>query len=170
MKKKEPQESTPSATPPTEHTPTPTEVTQLRTERDDLIDHLQRLQAEFDNYRKRIEREQEETRTYAANDLLHDILQISDAYDLALEHLPKDLHQDVYQGLLLVKDQLHKIINNNNLEIMQTDGEQFNPQFHEAIMTVDNNDQPKGTITQTFQRGYLRDGKVFRAAKVSVTK
>jgi len=139
----------------------------------ELVSHLQRLQAEFDNYRKRVQREQEERKDAANEQVLRDVLPIVDNIDLALHHAQQDggnaAAGDMLSGLVMIRDQCNALLERYGAESMASDGAQFNPTHHEALMTIDDAGK-KNTVIQTFQRGYLMNGKVLRPAKVSVAK
>jgi molecular chaperone GrpE len=144
-----------------------------RDEKQELIDHIQRLQAEFDNYRRRVEREQGEAREQAGERLLRELLPIIDNFELALKHA-KDEHghvkgEDLLTGSLMIRDQLHALLEHQGITEIPAEGK-FDPRQHEALMMVDQQGAERGKIIQTFQRGYMRNGKMFRPAKVSVAK
>jgi molecular chaperone GrpE len=149
------------------------EVAALKAERDDLVGQLQRLQAEFNNYRTRIEREQRESKAAASDHLLHELLPISDSLTLALEHA-KDgdgavKGDELLSGLLMINEQFEQLIDHEGLTKIATEGK-FDPKLHEAIATIDTPDTEKGTIVRVFQRGWTRGERVFRPAKVGVAK
>ena len=157
-----------------EPAPEPVEQTEEpRDEKQELISHLQRLQAEFDNYRRRVERDQTEHREQASERLLKELLPIIDNFDLALKHA-KDEHghvkgEDLLAGNVMIHDQLKALLEHQGITEMKAEGK-FDPRQHEALMMVDHAGAERGTILQVYQRGYLRGAKVFRPAKVSVAK
>lgn len=150
------------------------EIPEQPDEKQELVNHLQRLQAEFDNYRKRIQREQEENKHAANEKLLRELLPIIDNLHLAVLHA-KDgdgniKGEDLLSGVIMINDQLHQFLEHHGIESMQTENERFDPYKHEALTTVQQEGVEKGTILQTYQRGYTRGGRVFRPAKVSVAR
>jgi molecular chaperone GrpE len=150
----------------------PTELEKLREENADLIDQLQRLQAEFINYRNRIEKEQSENKDAASDKLIKEFLPISDNLHLALQHA-KDSEgnikgEDLLTGLIMINEQMKQLLEHQGLEEIQA--ETFDPYKHEAVTQAHQEGAAKGAILQTYQRGYLKGGKVFRPAKVSVAK
>lgn len=151
----------------------PQQLERLKAEKQELLDHLQRLQAEFDNFRKRIEREQQEHKAAAADTLLRDLLPVMDNFHLALGHAKdgegKIRGDELLAGIILVKDQLQHLLADHGVEELLTTGT-FDPAKHEALMTVQQDGVKTGTIIQTFQRGYMRSGKIMRPAKVSVAR
>jgi molecular chaperone GrpE len=147
---------------------------QLVHEKQDFLDQLQRLQAEFNNYRMRVQREQEESRNAAGEKLLREFIPVIDNLQLALLHA-KDADgnikgQDLLTGVIMINEQIRQMLEHQGLEEIATDGEKFDPHKHEAVTTVPDSGAERGKILQTYQRGYLRNGKVFRAAKVSVAR
>jgi molecular chaperone GrpE len=147
---------------------------QLELEKQDFLDQLQRLQAEFHNYRMRVHKEQEEMRAAASEKLLKEFIPIIDNLSLALLHA-KDgsgnvKGEDLLTGLIMINEQMKQLLEHQGLEEIATEGERFDPHKHEAVTIVAHEGAERGKILQTYQRGYLRNGKVFRAAKVSVAK
>jgi molecular chaperone GrpE len=154
------------------------DVARLSSEKSELVDQLQRLQAEFNNYRARVEREAAQAKEVAADKLLDEFLTINDNLTLALTHAKDEQGktaqgkingEDLLQGLLLIKDQMHQLIEHQGISEIPEDGA-FNPHMHEALMIVAKDGVTRGQIVQTFQRGYKRGERVIRAAKVSVAK
>jgi molecular chaperone GrpE len=140
-------------------------------EHQELIGHLQRLQAEFDNYRKRVEREQQEARRGASEHLLRELLSIQDNLDLAITHA-KDEHghikgEDLLTGVLAIKQHVQQLLEHQGVAEIPATGK-FDPYLHEALLTVEGTE--KGMIVQTLQRGYTLGNKILRPARVSVAK
>jgi molecular chaperone GrpE len=154
--------------------PEEAEVSETPTEeQEDLLTQVQRLQAEFDNYRKRVMREQEEAKSHASEKLLRDLLPIVDGLHLSLQHA-KDAEgkvngKELLTGVIMINEQLQQVLEHQGLEEIPEKGK-FDPRMHEALTTVSAEGAERGAILQTYQRGYLRNGKVFRAAKVSVAR
>ena len=142
-------------------------------DRQDIIAHAQRIQAEFDNYRKRVEREAQEQRAGATDNLFKALLPIIDTFELSLQHAKDDTGavrgEDLYQGILLLHDQLKHLLESQGLTAIDCSGP-FNPRMHEVLMMVQQEGVPRGTIVTVLQPGYQRGGKIIRPAKVSVAK
>lgn len=142
-------------------------------DRQDIIAHAQRIQAEFDNYRKRVEREAQEQRAGATDNLFKALLPVIDTFELSLQHAKDDTGvvrgDDLYQGLLLLRDQLKHLLESQGLTAIDCSG-LFNPRVHEVLMMVQQEGVPRGTIVEVLQPGYQRGGKIIRPAKVSVAK
>ena len=132
---------------------------------DKYLDMALRLQADFDNYRKRKEREVEEFKKYASSGIVTELLTIVDDLDRALEHAPED--SDLVAGIRGVRTNLMKILESNGLQEIPAEGK-FDPNYHEALMAVEGDEDDQ--IAEVFQKGYTLNGKVIRFTKVKVTK
>jgi molecular chaperone GrpE len=136
-----------------------------------LRDRHLRLQAEFDNYRKRQQREREETHRQAKERLLREIPGVLDNLERALRHAgaPEATPESLTQGIDLVARQLQEILQRFGAEPMNSLGAGFDPHLHEAMARVPTaGDPPDGTVVEEFRRGWLLDGKVLRPALVAV--
>ena len=129
------------------------------------LDMARRLQADFDNYRKRTQRENEEFRKYACSGIVTELLTIVDDLDRALEHSKED--DDLVVGIRGVRTNLMKVLESNGVQEIPAEGK-FDPNYHEALCTVDGDED--GQIAEVFQKGYTLNGKVIRFTKVKVTK
>jgi molecular chaperone GrpE len=135
---------------------------------DDLLADVQRLQADFENYRKRIERDREQHQKLAAEALVRELLPVLDNLSLALEHAQSD-PQHLADGVTMIREQLWHALAARGVEEVPTDGA-FDPQLHQAIEKVTDTSKPNNTIVQTLQRGYRLAGKVLQPARVRVVK
>jgi molecular chaperone GrpE len=141
------------------------ELESARQERDQYLDALRRLKAEFENSRKRQERERERIHSMAAERLVQELLPVLDNLDRALE-----AGGDIREGVLATRNQLADVLGNEGLLPVASDGQPFDPNVHEAVMGRPSEEHEEGTILQTFERGYLLNGKPIRPAKVVVAK
>lgn len=132
---------------------------------DKYLDMARRLQADFDNYRKRAERDKEEYKTYACSSIVKDLLPIVDDLDRALASATED--SVLVQGVRGVRGNLMKVLEANGLKEMPAEGD-FDPNLHEALCAVEGDED--GKIAEVYQKGYTLNGKVLRYAKVKVTK
>ena len=139
---------------------------QLLAEKADLQDRLLRQRAEFDNYRRRAERERSDYLQYAAMDLVREILPVLDDFERALKHETTD--QDYAKGVELIYQRLAEILKRLGLEPVETSGRQFDPNLHQAVQRVESEDAPDQRILDEFQKGYNFRGKLLRPAKVKV--
>jgi molecular chaperone GrpE len=138
-------------------------------ERDSYVDHLQRLKAEFDNYRKRVQRDEEQLRLRAAEAVVESLLPVMDNMARALEAAARHEEGQLIAGLELVAGQLRATLEGHGLqEVAVEPGELFDPNIHEAIMAQPSEEHEEGTVTQVLERGYLLHGRLLRPAKVIV--
>jgi molecular chaperone GrpE len=145
------------------------ELAAVSRERDDYLDHLRRLKAEFDNYRKRVQRDNEELRLRAAETVVESLLPVMDNMSRALDAVDKHGEGQLMDGFGLVADQLRGTLAGHGLEeIDVVPGTFFDPEYHEAIMTQESPEHDEGTVVQVLERGYLLHGKLLRPAKVIV--
>ena len=141
------------------------ELEAARLERDQYLDALRRLKAEFENSRKRQERERTRILSMASEKLVQELLPVLDNLDRALE-----AGGDIREGVQATRDQLADVLGNEGLLPVASDGQPFDPNVHEAVMGQPSEEHEEGTILQTYQRGYLLNGKPIRPAKVVVAK
>ena len=128
-----------------------------------LTEDLQRLQAEYANYRKRVERDRALASELAVGSVLGELLSILDDIDRASEH------GELQGGFKAVADQLAAITNKLGLEKFGTEGEAFDPQIHEALMHETSADVSTPTASKILQPGYKYKDRILRAARVAVT-
>ncbi len=129
------------------------------------LDMARRLQADFDNYRKRTQKENEEFRKFACSSIVSDLLTVVDDLDRALEHAGEET--DLVKGIRGVRSNLMKILEANGLQEIPAEGK-FDPNLHEALCTVDGEEDDM--VAEVFQKGYTLNGKVLRYSKVKVTR
>ena len=156
-----------AAEPPAEGEPrdADAELEATRLERDEYLDALRRLKAEFENSRKRQERERARILETASERLVVELLPVLDNLDRALE-----AEGDIREGVRVTRDQLADALGREGLLPVASDGQLFDPNVHEAVMGQPSEEHEEGTILQTFERGYLLNGKPIRPAKVVVAK
>ncbi len=136
---------------------------------DQYIEHLQRLKAEFDNYRKRVAQEREQQADQMKGEFCRKLLPILDDLERALEHSDQDC-QGMSTGIHLVYRNLWLLLEAEGLTRISTLGQQFDPYVHEAVMVETNHGDSGERVTEEIQRGYLYKGKLLRPAKVKVSK
>jgi molecular chaperone GrpE len=138
-----------------------------------LQDRHLRLQAEFDNYRKRQQREREELNRQAKERILGELPAVVDNLERALRHAGAAgaAPETLAQGVELVGKQLQEVLTRFGVEPIAAIGSKFDPRLHEAMARIETaGDPPDGTVTEEYRRGYLLDGKVLRPALVAVAK
>ena len=155
------------AEPTAETAPVPrNEVEQLKAERDQLLDRLARLQAEFDNARKRAEREKAEFRDFALGSAAEQFLPVLDNFELALKSTGSV--EQLRSGVVLIVKQMEEVLARLNVTPVATVGEIFDPRFHEALGSVERNDLPDQSIAEEIRRGYKVRDRLLRPAMVRV--
>ncbi|RCW45402.1 MULTISPECIES: nucleotide exchange factor GrpE [unclassified Halanaerobium] len=143
-----------------------TKIDALNKEVDDLLNRLQRLQADFINYRKRSEKEKREMTLKGKIELCENLLPVIDNFERALNSA--DQEGDFFNGVEMIYRQIITVLNKEGIEEISALGEEFNPEFHEAIMKVEADDQEEGTVVEVLQKGYIVEGRVIRPAMVKV--
>jgi molecular chaperone GrpE len=145
------------------------EMTAVTAERDQYLDHLRRLQAEFDNYRKRVQRDSEELRLRAAEAVVESLLPVIDNMGRALDAAARHEEGQLIAGLELVAGQLRGTLEGHGLDEIEVDaGTLFDPNVHEAVLTQPSDEFDEGTVLRVLERGYLLHGRLLRPARVIV--
>jgi molecular chaperone GrpE len=145
------------------------EIVELRKERDSLHDRLLRQAAEFDNYRKRIDRERKETSQYAAAEFLQDLLPIIDDFERALQTDAPGA-EPYRQGLDIIHRALMDTLRKRGVTSIEAVGTKFDPQLHQAVAYEEDPERGDGEVTEEFRRGYRLGDKLLRPAMVKVAK
>jgi len=134
----------------------------------DLTNTLKMVQADFENYKKRAQKESQDFMKFANSSLIKDILSVLDNFELALKN--ENMTEQTRKGFELIYAQLYEILEDNGLKVIETKNQKFNPNLHEALMTEKNNDKENGMILEELQRGYFIGERVLRHSKVKVNK
>jgi len=142
------------------------ELEALRAENEELIDTLQRLKAEFDNYRKRAARDQESLVARAGERIVKELLPVLDDLERALEAAESHEEAKLEEGVKLVHRQLEQILEREGLAPVETDGK-FDPNVHEALLTQPSASD-EGSVIEVLQKGYRLGDRVLRPARVVV--
>ena len=138
----------------------------LKAERDQLLDRLARLQAEFENARKRGEREKSEFREYATGSVVEQFLPVLDNFELALKH--DSTAEQLRKGVELIVKQMHEILRQLQVNKVATVGEEFDPRLHEALGAVERDDLPDQHVAEEVRPGYKLRDRLLRPALVRV--
>jgi molecular chaperone GrpE len=138
----------------------------LRAENADLRDRYMRVLADFENYRKRVDREKQEFFKHALTGLLRDLLPVLDNFDRALEHAEEG--DDFHKGVALIYKQLFDALKKNGVRVIDEVGVHFDPNIHEAVVTEDDPSVPSHTVTAILQKGYFLHDRLLRPALVKV--
>lgn len=135
-------------------------------------DKLLRLQAEFENTRKRIEREKQDFVKFANEGIVIELLNILDDLERAVD-LAESKHQDLpafLKGVEMILAHLYDMLKEYGVRPIEARGKLFDPHLHEALMQVEDKEKPENTILEEMQKGYLLNDRVIRTAKVKVSK
>ena len=145
------------------------EIELLKKERDSLYDRLLRKQAEFENYKKRIDREKSEFVQFASADLMKELLNALDSFELALKKAATQSGgQNLLRGFELIYKQIEDTLARFGLKPIESKGKKFDPHFHQAVSTEVTDEVEENTIMDEMRRGYLLNGRLLRPAMVSV--
>ena len=162
----------PAEPPPAQEEPhAPEEPSAAERERDEFRDLLLRKTAEFDNYRKRVERERQAADQAAAADLITELLPLIDDLERALAAEADSGAADAYRaGVELIRKQLLDVLARRGVAPLDTAGQQFDPHFHEAVAHEESADHEAGQIIGEVRRGYVLGARLLRPAMVRVAK
>ncbi len=134
----------------------------------DYKDRYQRLLADFTNYKKREESQKEDFKKFASSSLIEKLLSVLDNLDRALDKA--DSEDPFVKGVMMTRDELIKILQNEGLEEIESDGVEFDHNFHQAVLAEESDTVESNYIIETFQKGYTLNGRVLRPAMVKVAK
>ncbi|MGI6318194.1 MAG: nucleotide exchange factor GrpE [Firmicutes bacterium] len=143
-------------------------IAALEEENSELMNRLLRLQADFDNYRKRVRAEKEELTQYANYNLIQKLLPVIDNMERACS-APDTNPKGILEGLELILKNLLEILRKEGVTPIDCMGQPFDPNCHEAVATEASNDYPANTVLDEFQKGYMMNGRVLRASMVKVS-
>ena len=134
----------------------------------EYIEKYQRLMADFANYKQREEKSKADFKKFASSSLVEKLLPVLDNFDRALKD--KDPEDPFVKGVIMTRDELIKILKNEGLEEIASDGEKFDHNLHHAVMTEESETVEEDYIIETFQKGYTLNGRILRPAMVKVSK
>ena len=139
----------------------------LEAELKEKSDRILRLQADFENFRRRTAKEKEELAAVITQNILGDLLPLLDNFERAMAVEQSD-GEAFQKGVEMIFTQLREVLDKHGLQSIEAEGQTFDPNFHQAVMRVEDSDAPDGTITQVLQKGYQAKGRVIRPAMVQV--
>ncbi|HEE8806894.1 TPA: nucleotide exchange factor GrpE [Staphylococcus aureus] len=146
-------------------------INELQQLADENEEKYLRLYAKFENYKRRIQKENEINKTYQAQRVLTDILPAIDNIERALQIEGDDeTFKSLQKGVQMVHESLINALKDNGLEVIKTEGEAFDPNIHQAVVQDDNPDFESGEITQELQKGYKLKDRVLRPSMVKVNQ
>ena len=144
------------------------QIQKLQAEKQELLDTLVRRQADFENYRKRVEKERHHDRYRAVESLIEHVLPVLDAFDRALSGPADSAYAEYRKGFELIRRQLWETLAKQGLVRIEALGQEFNPHFHHAIERVETTEHVDGIVIGELQPGYLFHDRVLRPAMVRV--
>lgn len=145
-------------------------VNDLKKRVEDNMAGWKRAKADYENLKKRTQVEKKNILMYANEDLFVKLLPIVDNFESAYKNIPAEIEDNSWvQGIGFIKDQIDKYLQDNNIKVIKSMGENFDPEMHEAVESVESN-YKKGKIIEVLLNGYKYKEKVIRPAKVKVAK
>jgi molecular chaperone GrpE len=147
------------------------ELANLKKERDSLYDSLLRKQAEFENYKKRIDRERSEFAQFASSELMKEVLNSLDSFDLAIRNATAEGEggEKTLRGFELIYKQLQDTLARFGLKPIEAKGKKFDPNFHQAVSTQATNQVEENTVLEEMRKGYTLNGRLLRPVMVTVS-
>ncbi|MBN2168497.1 MAG: nucleotide exchange factor GrpE [Actinobacteria bacterium] len=137
--------------------------------KEELLDSLLRLKADFENYRKRMVKEQTRILETAEADLIRKLLPVIDNLQRALDHADRKSEGGLYEGVQMVLTQMLETLGREGLEEIDPEGEPFDPEHHEAMMVVETDNCPEDQVVEVVQKGYRFRNLLIRPAMVKVS-
>lgn len=148
-----------------------TEAAGEETKAKELYDRLLRVSADFENYKKRAQKDKEEFRKIANEALLEELLPVLDNFDRALQHAEKDTDpKHVLQGVVMIRKLFEDTLKKHGVTDIHSLGEKFDPNKHEAIAFEETDDKEEGIVVEVYRHGYLLHGRLLQPATVKITK
>jgi molecular chaperone GrpE len=145
-------------------------IERLSREAAEMRDLAQRKQAEFENFRKRMERERADLARYAGADVVREILPVLDNLERAVKSAGGASDPQLREGIAIIHRQLQEALTRLGLSEVESEGRLFDPHVHEAVSQTETEDHPEGAILEVFQKGYVFKDRMLRPAMVSVAR
>ncbi len=145
---------------------------EIEIEKNNYLEQVRRLQADFENYKKRVAKEWERKSQEKTEALVCDILPILDNFQRALENAVsnQEVDENYHQGVKMIYEQMYEVLKKHGLEKIEAEGAKFDPNYHEAVMQVESEELEKDTVVEELQPGFIFQGKLLRASMVKVAK
>ncbi|MEW4370653.1 nucleotide exchange factor GrpE [Paenibacillus kandeliae] len=155
---------------PVEEVVTRAELERVQAQADDQTQRLLRAQADFDNFRRRTQKEKEDLAKYASAGLITELIPVIDNFERAMATKPDSPELESFtKGVDMIFRQLSDVLKGTGLTPMETVGQPFNPEFHQAVMQVESDEHEEGIVVEELQKGYILKDKVIRPAMVKVS-
>jgi len=146
------------------------ELEKLQAELQEQQQRTLRVQADFDNFRRRTQKEKEDLGKYASSKLITELLPVIDNFERALQASEENPEFESFsKGVSMIFRQLESVLATEGLSAMKSVGEPFNPEYHQAIMQVESDEYEEGIVVEEVQKGYMLKDKVLRPAMVKVS-
>ncbi|AET70402.1 molecular chaperone GrpE (heat shock protein) [Desulfosporosinus orientis DSM 765] len=146
------------------------ELEQAKANVNEHQDHLMRLQAEFDNYRKRTQKEKTEIIKYASERLIAELLPVLDNFERAASSARTNPDFNAFsQGVDMIFRQMQTVLDKEGLKAIEATGQPFDPNLHDAVLRVESDEHPENTVVEELQKGYYLKEKVLRPSMVKVS-
>jgi molecular chaperone GrpE len=143
----------------------------IKRERDDYLNDLKRATADLVNYKNKESERTAETVNREKEKLLLKMIDVLDNFERAVVEIQKkEEDNNIITGILAIKEQIKKVLENEGVSEIKAIGEEFNPEYHEAVDVVEKKDFESGVVLEELQKGYLFNGKIIRSSRVRVTK
>lgn len=150
------------------------ELADAKAEAAETYDRLLRLSADFENYKKRVQRQMEEHKKFATEELIKDLLSVADNLERALnaagEHKKAEVDDSMKEGIEMTLNEIRKILEKHNVTRIEALEKPFDPTYHEAIMQEESDEYPENTVIGEMQKGYMLHDRLIRPAMVVVSK
>lgn len=146
------------------------EIESLQQEKEEMYQKMLRLQAEFDNLKKRSQKEKEADRKYKSQDIINDLLPAIDNFERALQVEEAEATSGLVEGITIVYRQLLDALKSNGVEAVESIGKEFDPTLHHAVMQIEDEELESNTVVEEMQKGYMLKDRVIRPAMVKVNK
>ena len=147
-------------------------IKQKELENKELTETLQRLQAEFENFCKRVEKENGEFKKFAKAEIVKKMLPVLDSFELALKNNSKCSKDSdkIVKGMEMIYAQLFQVLEDEGLRKIETTGKKFDPYYHEVLMVENDSSKDEDIVVEELQKGYMINDKVLRYSKVKINK
>lgn len=142
----------------------------LEAEKKQLTDRMLRIQADYENYKRRTEKERIAERKYKAQDLATELLPVIDNFERALQTEVTEENKSFRDGMVMIYEQLQNALKSQGIETIETVNKPFDPNIHHAVMQVEDENFESNVIVEELQKGYILKDKVIRPAMVKVNK
>ncbi len=146
------------------------ELEKAHKEKEEYYNRMLRLQAEYDNFKKRTQKERVADRKYKAQDLATELLPVLDNFERALQVEPTKETESLIEGITMVYNQFKEAFVSQSIEEIETVGTTFDPNLHHAVMQVEEEGKDKDEVVEELQKGYILNERVIRPAMVKVNK